>query len=111
MTPAEEEGLDLSPLDPTRDPVRFGALARSVAARASARQAPEAWALLWRFGRPSVALAAVLALAVWGPLLWPASRFVASDGADPAEAVLEWARAGTPSSAAEVLQALGRRSR
>ena len=109
MTPLDDERLDLSPLDPTRDPVRLSALARAIAAQAGERAQPDPWAALWRLWRPSLALAATCALAAWGPLLWPRGPSTSeAEVADPASAVLEWARAGAPDSAAEVLRSLGR---
>ncbi len=107
MKPHDDERLDLSPLDPTRDGARFEAIVRSVAARVVARPMRDASSILLAWWRPALALAASLALVAWGPALLtlgaPASNSLSSD---PAAAILEWARAGAPSSAAEVLDSL-----
>jgi hypothetical protein len=109
MKPLDDDRLDLSPLDPTRDAARFEAIVRSVAARAAARPMRDASSILLAWWRPALALAASLALVPWGPSLLtartPTSESLSSD---PAAAILEWARAGAPSSAAEVLDSLGK---
>ena len=109
MKPLDDERLDLSPLDPTRDAARFEAIVRSIAARAGARPMRDAASILLTWWRPALALAASLALSAWGPTLLRArSAAGGSSSTDPAAAVLEWARAGAPSSAAEVLDSLGK---
>ena len=107
MNLGDEDRLDLSPLDPTRNSARFDAMVRSVVARAAGPAAPGAAALMVRWWRPALALAASMALAAWGPSLVSARSTVASGAADPAAALLQWSRAGSPSSAAEVLDSLG----
>ena len=107
MAPMDDDKLDLSPLDPTRDARRFEHLVRSVAAQATARRDQGTPALVVRLWAPALALAASLALAAWLPSLLKAAP--AADQAasrDPAGKLLQWARGDSPS-AGEVLDSLG----
>jgi hypothetical protein len=62
-----DEKIDLSPLDPSRDRVRWERMVRSVAAQA----APHPVLLdLLRLARPALAIAAALAILAWVPALF-----------------------------------------
>jgi hypothetical protein len=110
MARPEDERLDLSPLDPTRDELRFERMVRSIASRAAAGRAADTGTVIVRWWRVALAVAASLAIAAWAPWLVSGSR--SADAAvtqhDPAESLLEWARTGGPSSPTDVLVSLGR---
>jgi hypothetical protein len=110
--------LDLGPLDPSRDPVRWERLVRSVAARGAegaARRRPGALALqLAAWARPALAFAAAVALAVWIPA-WlrpapgaPAAATPATPAAtDGAARLAAWAASDEPGRASALLLTLG----
>ncbi|MGC4121448.1 MAG: hypothetical protein QM765_44110 [Myxococcales bacterium] len=108
----DDDKLDLSALDPTRDELRFERMVRSLAAKAVAQRPPDSLGLAVRFWRPALALAASLALLAWAPsLLTSSSSTVSSDGettADPGTTLLSWASGEGPTSAADVLTTFGR---
>jgi len=110
MEPRDDEGrLDLSPLDPTRDTLRFEQLVRSVTARVVAQRPPDAGALMIRWWRPALAFAVSMVLAAWVPSLLTANpRSTEAGAGDPAETLLKWARSSGQPSAAEVLDSLWR---
>jgi hypothetical protein len=108
MAPESDDRLDLGPLDPTQDALRFERMVRSVVARAVAQRPPEAQLLLVRWWGPALALAASLALAAWLPsMLRGSTQSSATSNSDPATVLLSWARSGGPSSASDVLDSLG----
>ena len=103
----DDEKLDLSALDPTRDELRFQRMARSLAARAlELRQQADPFSVAVHFWRPALALAASLALLAWAPSLL--SSKAQSRTTDPGATLLSWAQGAGPSSAADVLDIFGR---
>ena len=111
MTTDDDDKLDLSALDPTRDALRFERMVRSLSAKAVEQRSQQADPLSFavRWWRPALALAACLALLAWVPSLWGASG---SSGqattSDPSTTLLSWASGEGPTSAADVLATLGR---
>ncbi len=106
MKPIDDDRIDFSTLDPTLNKARFDATVLAVAARGAQRRAARAEEVMLRFWRPALALAASIALAAWGPSLLSPIRASSSTSEDPAGALLQWSSAGTPSSAAEILESL-----
>jgi hypothetical protein len=104
-----DDRIDLSPLDPTRDELRWERMVRSVAARGRAsRSLPEAVLLdLVRRARPALAAAAVLALCAWLPSLFGTPR-AEPRAMDPTLA-LAWS--DSPSEAAQLFSAGGSHGR
>jgi hypothetical protein len=102
----DDDKLDLSALDPTRDELRFARLVRSVGSRAAQARGPaDAGALLVRWWLPTLALAASVALAAWAPSL--VSDLTPSQSSDPAATLLQWARGTRSPTPSEVLASLG----
>ena len=104
-----ERSIDLSALDPSRDPGRWDAIAESVAARGLAARRRRntvsyqvrAWA--W----PALAVAAAVALVSWvGALTQPAEPAVATEP-EPAFVLAQWASADERPSTDQMLQVLG----
>jgi hypothetical protein len=104
----DERRIDLSALDPGRDPERLERMVRAVLARAEAPPPhPFASALVAR-GRTAVIAAAVLAVAAWIPALAVRrAASTASSPADPVAAVASWAREGAIPEGAELFRTLG----
>ena len=107
----DDSPLDLSPLDPKRDPAHFERLIRAVLENAR-RKAPEPWLALdlvqrWR---PAMLAAAFLAAVSWLPSLTRRSAAPESGAAsaDPVEQVSDWASAGRVPSDVDPVQVLGR---
>jgi len=104
----DPDRIDLSPLDPSRDRVRWERIVRGVAARgAAARRRPNpvlAQVVAW--WRPAMALAFAAALLAWAPaVLRPpgsASRGDAAAGADPVASTAWWALRERAPDAAEL---------
>ena len=106
---SDDEKLDLSALDPTKDALRFERMVRSVAAKAvEQRVSPLGVAVRW-WG-PALALAAGLALAAWIPSMLGSSASSTSSqtSSDPGATLLTWASGEGPSSADAVLETFGR---
>ena len=100
----DDDKLDLSALDPTRDALRFERMVRAVAAKAMAqRQDPLDLAVRW--WRPALALAAGLALLAWAPSLFGARS--STQSLDPGATLLTWASGADPTSA-DLLATFGR---
>jgi hypothetical protein len=104
--------IDLSSLDPAKDPLRWERMIRSVAVRGAAgasRRRPGWLAVqLAAWVRPALACAAALALVAWVPTwLGHGTRAPAdpSAGRDRAAALVDWAVGDQPVSA--LLPALG----
>lgn len=104
----DDDRMDLSSLDPGRDPERLERMVRSVLSRADASR-PHAYAeALVARGRGAVLLAGLLAALAWVPAL--AGRGNAVPDASVADAVATvagWAEAGTIPSGADVYRVLG----
>jgi len=112
----DDQKIDLSALDPTRDQLRFERMVRGVASQAAARPVRPgedddrlgASALAIQWWKPSLALAACLALAAWAPQLFLSTGATeTSASADPGATLLTWTTQAARPSAAEVLQSLG----
>ncbi|HTJ44377.1 MAG TPA: hypothetical protein VL463_19875 [Kofleriaceae bacterium] len=94
----DQEPIDLSPLDPSRDRARWDHLVSSVAARARARRRPSVARELVRRGVPAFVLAAAAAAFVWiarpapKPMPPPASN-------DPSDVIIGWAYGSADASA------------
>jgi hypothetical protein len=107
----EEDRIDLSSLDPARDVERWERVIDSIASRAwEARRRRRGVAdqlLAWT--RPTLALAAGVALAIWaGALLGGQhSGTVAATEEDAAFALAGWAGGGETPSTSRILQVLG----
>ncbi len=104
----DDRRIDLSPLDPGRDPERFERMVRAVLDRADA-PAPHPWAsALVARGRVAVALAAVLAALAWIPALSARRNAApAANGSDTVATVAAWADAGTIPEGVDVFRVLG----
>lgn len=108
-----EERVDLSNLDPTRDPQRWDRLVESIASKAwAARQRRLTVAhqlVVW--ARPSLMAAAVAALLPWIAALAgeTGSEPQAAIDADPAYVLAQWAETDERPSASRILQVLGER--
>lgn len=88
----DDDRLDLGALDPSRDRARWAALVASVASRAEdkARRASVPRQLLV-LARPALALAAVLALVVWGAAYFDVTSGVEVEAA-PTDVLARWAQ-------------------
>jgi hypothetical protein len=109
----DDDRIDFSALDPKRDTARFKRMVDSIVAGA---RSPVSAALflvheLVSWGRPAVAIAALLALTAWLPTLvrngsnWGQSPFSAMN--DPVDLVSSWARTGRVPSEVDPIEALG----
>lgn len=111
-----DDRLDLSPLDPTRDPVRFARAVRGIMDAATlplaarrARVTPIGQVTRW--WRPMLAMAAALALAAIGVLTQVTPAVATSQEAGVAEAlgiptvVASWMTAGETPSGAQIFAA------
>ncbi len=108
MTPHDDDRLDLSALDPTRDDARFEGLVRSTVRAAMARRRRTATTETLRWWRPALVLAASLAIAAWLPVLLGGADEAATPArTDPAVALLTIARTDAPPSPSEILSAFG----
>jgi hypothetical protein len=110
----DEEKIDLSELDPSRDAPRWARMVESVAARAMAarraRPSSEIFAeALVRRARPMLAFAAAAAILVWAGA-WNAGRHRTSTtaaSAVPALALAQWAAEDSVPSTSNILDVLG----
>jgi hypothetical protein len=114
-----DDRLDLSPLDPTRDPIRFDAavsriMDRSTPARARRRARTTAIGQITTWWRPMLALAAAVALAAVGVLTQvkpaPSATVVRRTGLAEAigipSSIAPWLGATESPTAAQVFSAL-----
>jgi hypothetical protein len=104
-----DEKLDLSALDPSRDPERWERLIARVSAHATAPRAPSpsiAFDLV-RWGRPLMAAAALLAVATWVPA-WLRERSAPVQPLTPT-GLAEWAQSGAIPSNVDVLEGFDER--
>jgi hypothetical protein len=104
----DERRIDLSALDPGRDPERFERMIRSVLARAGEPGSESVPAALVARGRIAFAIAAAAAALVWAPLL--ATRGGSASEArtsDPVALVSAWAEQGAIPAGVDVYRALG----
>src|SRR5262245_57176477 len=87
----EDDPVDFSLLDPSRDAARWDSIVASVAARARARRRSLARELVRR-GVPAFAMAAAAAATVW--LAAPSRNSDAATAHTPADVVTAWALGG-----------------
>lgn len=104
-----DDKIDLAPLDPSRDRLRWERLIVGLAKRVTAiRRAPTIGELVSAWARPALAIAAALALVAWvGGAVWPRTA-QASEDTSATTALAEWAAADQTPGAADVLDILGR---
>jgi hypothetical protein len=110
----DEERIDLSPLDPARDPQRWQAFVERTLGRAEAalerRGRAGAWGVLAAWGRPVLAAAAVLAavLVAATALIRGGAKDAGASGAAHVLAVhsSEWATGARPFSTRELIASL-----
>ncbi|PKN55062.1 MAG: hypothetical protein CVU56_23340 [Deltaproteobacteria bacterium HGW-Deltaproteobacteria-14] len=103
-----EPAVDLSPLDPTRDPQRWEALVARVVTRAvaHARRRLTIGAQLAAWARPALAVAAALALVAW------AGAAISSPSSEATrlsrvQVVTDWAYEGAAPSAGQIIEVMG----
>jgi hypothetical protein len=104
----DDDRMDLSSLDPGRDPERFDRMVRSVLARAEASGPHALAAALVARGRVAVLVAGLLAALAWIPAV--AGRRNTVPDPSPTDAVATvagWAEAGGIPSGADVYHVLG----
>ena len=103
-----DERLDFSSLDPARDPARFERMVQRVLAGVAAPPPahPLAWELV-RWGRASLAAAALAAAVAWVPSLLGRHASEPAAGGDAVTLVSAWAEAGSVPEGVDVVQALG----
>ena len=109
----DEQKIDLSIVDPSRDPERWEGLVQSVATRALAarrRRLTVGYQLL-AWARPALAIAAAVALVTWvGRLASPEPNVqLAQTQEDPVVVLATWASSDERPSPAKVLEMLGER--
>jgi hypothetical protein len=107
----DDDRIDFSPLDPTRDEMRFERLVRTMASQAAARYRHlTTWTFVIRWWRTALILAATSTLFAWVPSLIATSRIDAGAiaMADPVEVVVQWVHDGDVPSADKVLDSLRR---
>jgi hypothetical protein len=107
----DDDRIDLSSLDPSRDAARWEARIQAVAALAAARRRPSLERQLLRWARPALALAAGVALAVWATALQtedPLTGAAALRGeSQRTEALMGWAETGKLPGTLDALTLLG----
>jgi hypothetical protein len=105
--------LDLSPLDPQRDPAHWEALVQSITRRAVAnrveanREAPGLFFGLFQLTRPALALALGLAVVVWTGALVSRPGASVAQPQDPTLSLLSWANAETMPEPSDMLATFG----
>jgi hypothetical protein len=109
----DEQKIDLSVVDPSRDAARWERLVQSVARRAVAarRRRLTVGGQLLAWARPALAIAAGVALVSWvGSLASPEPDApVAESQEDPAIVLARWASSDERPSATKILRVLGER--
>jgi hypothetical protein len=102
----DDDRVDLSALDPARDPARWNALVAGVAARAATRRRASLSRALTGYAAPAFALAAAAALAIW--LLAPTrgAPVVTAETYSESDDLADWALRGVPDGAG-LLSSLG----
>jgi hypothetical protein len=97
----DDEKVDLSPLEPFGDRDQRERLVRALARRAADGVQHPVLSDLSRWARPVLAVAAALALLAWLP-----SLLDQRESADPASAILRWARRNEVPPTGELLTVL-----
>jgi hypothetical protein len=105
----DPDRIDLSPLDPAGDALRWERLVRSTAARSLAARTPSlAVALAGLAGRRTVLLAlAAAAVLAWLPALRPRPAPDVAGARDEATQFAQWAGEGRTPDVSEVLELVG----
>lgn len=106
----DDERIDLSPLDPSRDAARWDQMIESVATRASAgRQRPSPVAVqVVAWAPAALLLAAAAALVVWLAPTGDSARAPSSGAQQPAAlALARWASTGELPETSDLLETLG----
>ena len=110
---ANDPKLDLSPLDPQRDPAHWEALVqamtrRAVAARAEAnRQEAGLFFGLFQLARPALALALGVAVVVWTGALVSRGGASVTQTEDPTLSLLAWATTDAMPNPSDILATFG----
>lgn len=102
----DDDRVDLSALDPARDPARWNALVTAVAARAAARRRASLARALAGYGLPAFALAAAAALAIWVLAPTRGSPALTTETDNASDGLAGWALRGIPDGAG-LLSSLG----
>lgn len=106
-----QDKIDFSSLDPARDPARFDQMIQSVASRAlEAHSRPLTISeQMGRWIRPALAMAAALAIVIWGAALLSngAQSSTTQQKTDPAYVLSEWASSQERPSTSRIVQVLG----
>jgi hypothetical protein len=102
MSNPEDDRIDFSALDPSRDRVRWEA--RIAAIAAAGRKRPSLFDALAAWARPALAAAAAIAVVVWGAAML--THRTAPAQADPYAQVIDWSRGQMPQNAYELLEVL-----
>jgi len=106
-----DEKIDLSVLDPSRDEERWERLVESVASRAwsARRRRLTVGNQLTAWARPGLAIAAAVAIAVWAGALTSAEKRAAATGsqAEPAFVLAGWAVSDQVPETSKILEVLG----
>jgi len=92
----DPEKIDFSPLDPSKDELRWQRLIVATASRArGSRRAPTVIDQLVAWGRPALAFAAALCVVLWSGSWWAQTRTAerkrAAVQSEQAERLLRWA--------------------
>jgi len=109
----DDDRIDFSALDPKRDPARFKRMVDTIVAGARTPVSAVVFFVheLVSWGRPAVAISALLALTAWLPTLVRngsnLSQGSLSAVNDPVELVSSWARTGRVPSEVDPLEELG----
>jgi len=106
MDEGDDDRVDLSALDPARDPARWNTLVTTVSARAAARRRASLSRVLAGHAVPAFALAAAAALAIW--VFAPARGVPATttETYSESDGLAGWALRGSPDGAG-LLTSLG----
>jgi len=105
-TTDDDRKIDFSPLDPARDTARWEARIAALTERAVRARPRSVGDQLALWARPIAALAAAVALVVWGAAVALGPRPAAA-APDPAQALLEWAAADRVPAASDVFATFG----
>jgi len=101
----DDEKIDFGPLDPSRDRARWAGLVDEIARRAAAARRPTILRQVVVWARPTLALAAALALVAWGAALLGGRG--SSETASAAELLSRWAQSDEVPAASQILEVLG----
>jgi len=102
----DDRRIDLSSLDPGRDPERLERMVRAVLDRAAEPPAHPFASTLVARGRLAVAAAAAVAVLAWVPAL-VRDRAAAPVASDPLGTLVSWAEAGAIPDGADLYHELG----